>query len=274
MSGSEVGRWLDIVARRYGGSVQPAGENYEIRGSGADWDALGFGPRTVVAAVPKDTEAWRRRFRLVEQSAALALRAAPFRFAACLGDDADRDQWDVLRCAFVLELVSGEMTGTRFTAYHAEPSGVSGWVKGGDALWQNGARERQAGRDDEIASRLEALAREVRLAAEDFCESDTVTERCQTRQGELHRDLRHLESLYFDPAGTRGTLLGPLPEGLSRDLAIESEFRSRAHEALLRNRVLIRTRLLSIGHVRCRGKLDITTEPARVQLPFVRFAQS
>jgi hypothetical protein len=280
--GQALEAWIDVVARRFGGSNSAVSGGVEINVESPEWLERGLptGCPLLVAADPqpkKQQARWRYRLRIAEQMAARALIVEPISYYAKVQDETRLRQGEeiqVLRCALGLAVVSGPMRLWRMTVYHLHPWDHTHVIEADDDLFSPSSFAiTQADPIDLLLleSRLEKICSAIRRIQVEFVERPEVQQILREQKHRLAAEVSCLDSLYFDDRYQRGLLQGLPIGGLDGDIAIENEYRRRLNCVIERHALTIQTKILSIGVIFCKGRRRESEDKVKISLPFTQF---
>jgi hypothetical protein len=267
---SPIDEWVHSVAASFGGTVRSSNRGPVIHVTSPNWAERNLPSEPSLIAYEPDPAQWVTRTRIVNNMAARVLVSDPVCFTAEVAASAKSGKLkpnknlDVLRCTIGFSTATYPLQLWRNTLYHVMPSNRMFAIDGDDRLlFRSDLAEKQWKFDKSLDGRLDQIFNAIRRRQDGFMKPDMMTNAIAERQSKLETQIRELEAFYFGGSPGMVDLHGVGDPTISKERAVEAEYRNRLRSVIRRHTLVILVRILSVGRVLCAvGKKPDT-------LPFV-----
>lgn len=223
-----------------------------------EWTSRNLPSEPVVVAYEPKPDEWVTRTRIVNKMAAGILVGNPVCFAAEFAPSqsskasTQKNKLDVLRCSVGFLHATYPLKLWRSTWYHIMPSNRTLMIEGDDGLFsRSNLIEKQWEFDKSFDNRLDQVLAAVRRKYDHLMRSDTMIQAISDSQSKLETESRELEGFYFGGPPGMVELQGVGDQTISKERAVEAEYRARLRIAIRRHTLVTQMRILSIGRVLC-----------------------
>jgi len=233
-----------------------------------DWAERNLPSEPLLIAYEPEPAEWVTRAKIVTKMAAKVLVSDPVCFAAEFAESAksgklkQNKKLDVLRCAVGFSTATYPLQFWRNTLYHVMPTNQTFAIEGDDLLLsRSDLVEKQWKFDKSLDARLDKIFNAIPRRQDCFMKSDMMTKSIAEHQSKLETQLRELEAFYFGGPPGMVDLHGVGDSTVSKERAVEAEYRSRLRSVIRRHTMVILVRILSVGRVICAAGKKPSTLP-------------